>query len=262
LKQINPHIQVTKLPLDCTTLDWAKATALFAPADLLLFTVDRFAADAWGNELALRLGTPALWVGLYAGAGAGEIAFWHRGLDACFRCLMERRYAIQAEARQESRTLDPPSDGALFQDLMIVDGIASHIALGLLTMGADNYFGRLIGELGDRNFLQIKLRHDWTLDGGDPVRRVLGVSDDNSGYFAWNTVARANGPMFEPCPDCEQHRGHRFVKILIEYFGPDAFLKYRRLKPGEAGYDDIPRHTRPQSLEADQSAADQTSEDS
>ena len=35
------------------------------------------------------------------------------------------------------------------------------IVLGLLTRGADNRYGKLIEQLGDRNFLQIKIDPAW-----------------------------------------------------------------------------------------------------
>ncbi len=242
LKQINSSVEVTTVPLDCTTLSDEEAARIFSDAHLIIVTVDRFTADAWANQLALRLQVPTMWIGVYGGAGGAEIVFWHPGLESCFRCVMEHRYRLQHEASENGVSLDPASDGTLFQDIMIVDGIAGHIALGLLTRGEDNYFGRLIDELGDRQFLQMKLRHDWLLRGQDPVRHVLGISNENDSYFCWNTIARRNGPMAGPCPDCEALRGHRFeeqvdddgrkhfVRILPE---TDA-LDVVRTIPGDA----------------------------
>lgn len=226
LRRINPDVEILQLPIDVTTLTDEQANAIFANVDLLIFTVDQFAADAWGNRLALRLGKKALWVGIYEGAGAAEIVFWHPGIDSCFRCLMEHRYTVQEQAAAEGRRIDPPSDGTLFQDLMIVDGIAGHIALGLLTMGADNYFGQLIESLGDRNFLQIKLRHDWTLRDSDPVRQQLGVPATSDAYFCWNSMVRRDGPITTPCADCQAYRGHEFREI------PESTpVQYERIKP-------------------------------
>ena len=186
IRAINPDVNVLGLPTDVTCLSSHDADVLFDDVDLMIFAVDRFAANAWGNSLALRLQKSAMWLGAYQAAGAGELVFWQPGIDACYRCLMEHRYAAQQEARAEGNPLDPNSDGTLFQDLMILDGIASHYAVGLLTQGADNYFGRLIAELGDRNFLQVQLRHDWRLRGGEPVRQALGVATENDAFFCWD----------------------------------------------------------------------------
>jgi molybdopterin/thiamine biosynthesis adenylyltransferase len=195
-----------------------------ADSDLLILATDRFAAQAKGNELALRFNMPALWVGLYAGGTAGEIIFWHPGLDACFRCLCSKRYAAQVAAAKEQRSLDPASDGCTIFDVSMLDAIVGMLAVGLLTRGSDNRFGRLIAELGDRNFIQVQLDPSWTLGGKNPVRKYLGVAEDCPAFFAWNSIVRADpdqGNM--PCPDCERFRGHKFPVPL--HGGPT------RLKP-------------------------------
>jgi len=38
--------------------------------------------------VALRLGIPAVWSGVYAGGKAGEIVLWYPGLASCYRCLV------------------------------------------------------------------------------------------------------------------------------------------------------------------------------
>ena len=48
--------------------------------------VGGFKAQAFGNEVALRLGIPAVWVGLYRSGQVGEVIFWHKDLPSCFRC--------------------------------------------------------------------------------------------------------------------------------------------------------------------------------
>src|SRR6202022_3652177 len=58
---------------------------------------------------------------------------------------------------KEGRSLDPGSDGSDILSLQFLDSIAGQVAVGLLTHGADNRFGRLIDQLGDRNFLQVNL---------------------------------------------------------------------------------------------------------
>src|SRR5207249_4306301 len=112
IHRINWAARVTGLPLDFCALTDAEIDAHLGATDLLIAATDYFPAQARVNEVALRLGIPALWIGLYAGARAGEIAFWHPGIDSCFRCLCSKRYAAHAAAKKEGRSLDPPSDGA------------------------------------------------------------------------------------------------------------------------------------------------------
>lgn len=214
IKVINPDATVTCLHMDFTTMTDDKFIEQFADIDLLIMATDSFKAQARGNQAALLLNVPAIWPGLYRGGGAGEIIFWHPGLDPCFRCLVRRRYTLQAEAAQKGQTLDPPSDGATIYDIHLLDSIVGQLAIGLLTRGADNRFGRLIDRLGDRNFLQVKTDPDWTFAGRDIIREQLRIPDECDTYFSWNAIARRDPDAGQlPCPDCEKYRGHRFAMV-------------------------------------------------
>ena len=204
-QKINPNLDYLGIGLRHDQIPDEHWKELMADTDLLILATDSFEAQAFGNRLALSSQTPAMWIGMYSGANAGEIVWWTPESDDCFRCLLERRYF-----KQETIQADPESDGALMQDLHIVDGIGGHIALGLLTRCCDGYFGQLIGMLGKRQFLQVKLRHDWLLDGIDPVAKALSIDEQNDAYFCWNTVARQNGPRLAACPDCEELLGRTF----------------------------------------------------
>lgn len=211
LQRINPQIVARPLPIDFTALSDHKVESLFGETDLFVFATDSFAAQARGNEIALRLGKPAVWIGLYGGAAAGEIVFWHPGIPACFRCLCAKRYEIQQQARQTGNSADPTSDGATILDVQLVDAIAGQICLGLLTCGADNRFGRLIDQLGDRNFLQVQIDPEWKLGGRNVVREQLGIADDCDTFFSWNTIARCDPDGGQlPCPDCRRFRNVSF----------------------------------------------------
>ena len=165
-------------------------------ADLLVHAADRFPPQARGNVEALRLGKPALWIGLYAGGRAGEIVYWVPGqTEACFRCIASSRYeAFRRGARS------PGSAGGTIHDLHLVDAIAGHIAVGILTRGAENRFGTLIEELGNRNLLQVKIDPEYRLGGADIFARHLGTSPAN---FSFTTIAL---PMEREaaCPDCSK----------------------------------------------------------
>lgn len=205
---INPSAAVNCLPLDFTTLSPDQIDAYFGGCDLLLLCTDRFKAQAFGNEVALRLHIPAIWVGLYRGGQAGEVIFWHQDLPACFRCICSARYHAHERAEAQNLRLDPPSDGADIFAIHFLDSIVGMIALGLLTRGANNRYGRLVDQLGDRNFLQVKIDPTWTLREHDVVREQLGISDDCDAYFAWNTIVRRDPDGGQPpCPDCQKYRG-------------------------------------------------------
>ncbi|QDU42907.1 Molybdopterin-synthase adenylyltransferase [Symmachiella dynata] len=209
IKAVNAEASVLYFHMDCTKLTDEEADALFGDCDVLIAATDNLEAQVWINRLALRDGIPAVWVGLYPSGAAGEIIFWKPGLD-CYHCLCEHRIRKHEAAAEERRSLDPPSDGVTRFDVGIVDAIAGHIVLGLLTEGSDNRFGRLIERLGDRNFLQIKLDPDWQLNGRDVIRRGLGIAEECDAYISWCTIACRNGATLMPCRDCVELRGHRF----------------------------------------------------
>lgn len=207
IRRINPNAIVDKFIDDFVEMSDDLIRNLVTECDLLIFATDRFAAQAKGNELALRYNIPALWVGLYADGKAGEIIFWHPDIDACYRCLCKKRYQAHATRAKDELSLDPSSDGCTIFDVTMLDSIAGMLAVGLLTRGTDNRFGGLIDDLGDRNFIQVQLDPSWTFNGENPVQKHLGVADDCAAFFAWNTIVRADPDhAFPPCPDCHKYR--------------------------------------------------------
>lgn len=227
---INPAVHVQSIVARFDELSDAEIDLWAGDCDLFIFATDHFRAQARGNEVALRLGTPAVWVGLYPHGEAGEVIFWHSGIDACYCCLCPKRYAAHAKAAAAGRSLDPSSDGCTIFDVTHLDSIAGPISIGLLTRGSDNRFGRLIDKLGDRNFIQVQLSPDWTYAGRSIVREQLGVAADCPAFFSWNTIVRSDPDRGQlPCPDCERFRGHRFttrdgrpVRIKGTEAGPDV----------------------------------------
>ncbi len=200
LRTINPWVRIETLQRDFCSLAEEEIDAHFGATDLFVFATDSFAAQARGNLVALRLGVPAVWIGMYAGGRAGEIVFHAPGMDppmACYRCICSARYA--AYARGGSGGGDrTSSDGGTIFDLRLVDAVAGPVAVGLLTRGADNRFGRLIDDLGRRNLLQVKMDPRYTLGGRDIFRQYLG---DHPANFSFTTIALPMEPE-AGCPDC------------------------------------------------------------
>jgi len=203
LLRINPDVFVETFPLDFCSLTDTQIDMEFGDSDAFTFATDSFPAQARGNEVALRLGTPAVWIGLYRGGCAGEIVFWHPGIAACYRCLCAARYELHD---REERN-DPRSDGATILDVQLLDSIAGMIVLGLLTRGAKNRTGRLIEQLGDRNFLQVKIDPEWNWNGRDVIRENLAIPEETPAYISFCTIARSDPTHGEPpCPDCMRFR--------------------------------------------------------
>lgn len=228
--RINPDARVRVVHRDFLTITDAEADELFRNTDVFIFAADNFAVAARGNELALRMSKRAVWIGLYANGQAGEIVFWHQHVDSCLQCLLSNRYAAHAKAKGTSQQLDPTSDGCTVFDTGLIDAIAGQIIIGLLTQGSPNRHGRIIDELGDRNFIQIQNDSQFAWNGRPLFREQLQVPPDNDRFYSWSTIARRD-PSPQPCPDCERFRGHRFV---------ERDGRWLRIKPGAAAPSHVP----------------------
>lgn len=194
IRRVNPEIDVEVLNIDFCSLSHEQMEEQFAHTDLFIFATDFFPAQARGSIETLRLGKPAIWIGLYRGGRAGEIIHYVPGITpACYRCICGMRYAAFPQGKTKVS-----SDGGTIFDLHFVDSVAGSLAVGILTRGSDNRMGRLIEQLGDRNLLQMKMDPEYTLGDKDIFRNYLG---DNPANFSFTTIAL---PMErEPeCPDC------------------------------------------------------------
>ena len=207
IKAINPAAKVEPLVWDvCGDRgEMEKHLLFYSQPHLLLAMTDHFPAQAIVNELSLQFGVPAVFAGLFAGAKGGEVVFVVPGKTPCFRCLVRNRYAVH-ESRGAGPGIDPPSDGATVFDDALIDVVAGHLALGLLTRGAENRFGRLVDSLGDRNYVRLKVDPDDRWRGRDVVREKLEVPLENDAFFAWSAAALRDpdgGRL--PCPDCDRY---------------------------------------------------------
>lgn len=212
LRSINPDVNVQCISERFTELSHEQLQPLIGDSDLLILTTDSFECQAFGNAVALHFDIPAIFAGVYEGGGVGEIVVWHEEIDACLRCLVPNRYKRHEEAMQEGGSIDPPSTGVTKMETDLLDVAVSQLAIGMITRGADNRYGRMIAALGDRNFIQFKLTYDGTFKGRDMVREQLGVADTCETFFSWNTAVRRDPDRGNlPCPDCETYRGHSFA---------------------------------------------------
>jgi len=200
LLQINPDLELDLVAEDFCTIPRDSFDAHFGATDLFVLAPDQHPPNARGNLEVLRLGKPAIWIGLYKGARAGEIIFHVPDVTpACYRCITGTRYASF-----DAGTAAPESDGGTILDLRLVDAIAGQLAVGILTRGADNRFGKLVDALGSRNLLQIKIAHDYTLNERDIFAEQLGTRSSN---FSFSTIAMEM--QRDPkCPDCARLHTH------------------------------------------------------
>lgn len=195
---INPDVRFEMINRDICSLNHREQEMLMESVDLLIASTDSFAAQARCNQMALEFNVPALFLGVYAEGRGGEIIIVDPESDGgCFRCVAESRYRAFAEGRAHVS-----SQGGTIMDLDFVDAIAGQLAIGVLTKGADNRFGRLMERLGNRNLLLTKLDPDFTIGEPDLFTQHLGLEPAN---FAFSTIA-LHRPRRSDCPDCTRFR--------------------------------------------------------
>jgi molybdopterin/thiamine biosynthesis adenylyltransferase len=200
LKRINPEVEINYLLRDFCDISEQEFDAYFGQTDLFILGTDFFPAQARGNLEAIRLRKPALWISLYRAGRAGEIIYWVPTITpACYRCIASSRYrAFQSQATDPENGTQISSTGGTILDLHLVDAIAGNIAVGILTAGADNRFGRIIQQLGKRNILQVKIDPEYRLGERDIFAEHLG---ENPANFSFTTIALPMEPE-QDCPDC------------------------------------------------------------
>jgi molybdopterin/thiamine biosynthesis adenylyltransferase len=204
LKQIARDVKVSPVPRALRPSSTPPGE--FLGVDLIIAATDSFEAQSYLNSVALHLGTPIIWAGVYGGGLGGEVIFWRPGLP-CHRCLLPARYRMQEEAQAAGRSLDPPSDGTTVFETAFIDVIVGQLAIGLLTRGSPNRYGTLIDRLGKRNFLHVKLDSEYRWNGRDVIRERLGIPDDNDCFFAWNVAARLDPDGCQPSCECASATG-------------------------------------------------------
>jgi molybdopterin/thiamine biosynthesis adenylyltransferase len=202
IHRINSEAEVNCLARDFCDLSREEVDSVLRKSSLLICATDHFAAQARGNQEALRLGIGTIWIGMYKEGRAGEIVYWvPKRTPACYRCICSSRYAaFTAQARDGNNATRISSAGGTIPDLHLVDAIAAQIAIGILTDGANNRMGRLIRQLDNRNLLQVKLDPLYRIGDKDIFGEQLGPA-----HFAFNTIALQMSADPD-CPDCAQFR--------------------------------------------------------
>ena len=215
LLAVDPDAEIEIFPLDVTKLSEDEKKAIFAGSDLVLGLTDNHAAQSTTSRLAIQHGCEFMSVGIYPTGQGGEIFRMRQKDPACYREMFPHRFDQHESANAAGKSLDPTSDGAPISVGTLVDSIAIDIALGMLTTGADNRYGRLMEQLGDRQLLVVKIDPAWeTSPGRDLIRDELGIDQENPFYVAYNTIAMsaASDSIAKPCHDCRKYRGG-FVNV-------------------------------------------------
>jgi len=167
---------------------------------------DNFFAQARVNRVALSLGLPSLCAQVYQEGRAAEVTFTYPGVTpACHRCILSARYRHYLEHGLANPVT---SRGAPIFATTRLNAVKGFILLALLHHGTRHpRWGPLLGRIGNRNLVQIRLDPDLAATMGLGVfDRVFERCDQERVLFdetVWLPQAE-EGPRtgYPPCPDC------------------------------------------------------------
>lgn len=194
VQTIGSGASITTVARDVCSLRPEEVERFLGGADLIVGAADSFPAQARCHQIAIARGIPFMGIGLYEGGRCGEVVYTIPGVTrCCARCIWRTRYRAFAEG-----TAEVTSQGGTILDLRLIDAVAGHIAVGILTRGEDNRFGRLVEALDCRNLVLVKTDPSFRLGDPDLFTSRLGTDPAN---IAFSTIALRIGADPD-CPDC------------------------------------------------------------
>jgi len=197
--EVNAEARVRAVLRDFCSLRPGEIRKICGGADLLIAAADSFQATARANQVALELAIPFMAIGMYPEGRGGEVFYRVPGVtSACHHDVARSRYEVLGGPESEVS-----SQGGTIFDLDFVDAVAGQVALGIITRGADNRFGRLLDQLAGRNLLLIRTDPGLRFGDRDFFAERLGSDPAN---FSFSTVA-LRCPADPACPYCSDKQG-------------------------------------------------------
>ncbi|MBN8643468.1 MAG: ThiF family adenylyltransferase [Flavobacteriales bacterium] len=125
---INPEVNYKGITKNFLEMNDKELDAIFKQADLLLFLTDSFKAQAFGNLIALKYNTPAIWAGWYTQSRTAELFFQvPQYTTACFRCAASSRY----KANEQEEVKITSNCNTIFHS-QLLDSLIGMMALAIL----------------------------------------------------------------------------------------------------------------------------------
>ena len=204
LKSVNGGLEYTGISKNFLEMDDNELDEIFGNCDLILLLTDSFAAQSFGNKLALRYNKPAIWAGFYEKSEAAEIVFTIPGVTpACFRCAVSPRYIAQQES--VSGEIAVSSNCNTIFHSMLLDSYVGMFIMAILHNDVPGYeFSGWFGKRWDRNLLQIKVHPNYGTAEGSLFQRTFAQTEGRAFTFSaiFQKIEPERPPKYEKCPDC------------------------------------------------------------
>ena len=135
LRAINPNASIAVYRADVRIVEPGELLGIIRAADLIIAATDDNAAQQRVNHLAYWAHTPAVFVGLYAGAAGGEVIVSREGLP-CWQCstagVRDNIGAVSVRPATNYGTGRLVAVPGLLTDIHLVSAAAAKISLALL----------------------------------------------------------------------------------------------------------------------------------
>lgn len=135
LRTINPNVSIAVYCADVRIVEPGKLLGIIRAADLIIAATDDNAAQQRLNHFAYWAHTPAVFVGLYAGAAGGEVIVSREGLP-CWECstagVRDSIGTVSVQPETNYGTGRLVAVPGLLTDIHLVSAAAAKISLALL----------------------------------------------------------------------------------------------------------------------------------
>lgn len=203
LQNVNAGMEYVGITKNFLDMNEDELEDIFGKGDLFLFLTDSFAAQAFGNELALHYGKPAIWAGYYEKSQAAEIVFTIPGVTpACFRCAVSPRYEAQSNSENEIKISS--NCNTIFHS-QVLDAYVGMLIMAILHNNVPGYeFSNWFGERWERNLLQLKIHPSYGTGRGSLFQRTFAGAEGRAITFnsVWQRIEAEAPPKYLSCPDC------------------------------------------------------------
>lgn len=167
--RINPLVSVEVFPHSITDLGTAEVDRVFEEVDLVVAGTDNFEAQSLINEVAMRKGIAAVFIGIHANAHGGRIVWTVPGHSPCYRCMSPERY--EAAHEPNSTVLDLDAAHGSLVDCQFIDMVAFKVATAVLERNQESTMGRFFRRMEGRN--EICVRCDPEYGWGNDLTNAL-----------------------------------------------------------------------------------------
>ena len=212
ISEANPFVGVESLPIDFCAANWAEYDSMLEGVDLIVAGTDQFAAQAKINRVSQELGTPAVFIGIHAGAEGGRVIWSLPGKTACYRCVAAERYNRQEADGEQAVNLDAAH--GLLPDVQYIDMLALKVCVAILDRDQNSAMGRFFADMSGRNEIIIRCSPEyehgsalWDAILADLPTAPKPYADEikREALFSMDTIwlSTERNP---DCPDCNPHR--------------------------------------------------------